>query len=178
MKSIIGMTVVGLLVMSGSAFAYECKSETIGATTKSEFFIVDGGTVTDLRFGLMWDMCSYGQQFNVTTGSCEGEPTVLDTWTEALNSQNNINSSNLYGYNDWRLPNIKELASIVERQCRQPAINLEVFKGTVNGVYWTNSPDGLVNPGHHGRLIDFSDSVEFYRATGPKKFARHVRTVK
>lgn len=171
------MVLVALTLMSGATVAYECKTESISATTKSEFFIVEGGTVTDLRFGLMWNMCSHGQNYNATTNACEGEPSEAESWQDALNSQDDVNSAKLYGYNDWRLPNIKELSSIVERQCRQPAINLDIFKGTVNGVYWTNTPDGQVNAEQKGRLIDFSDSVEFYRATSPGKFVRHVRMV-
>jgi hypothetical protein len=166
------------LVCAGSAQAYECKTNVIKASTKSENFIINGdGTITDLRFGLMWNVCTYGQSYNAGNGNCEGEPIATENWAQAMMTQSDVNSARLYGINDWRLPSIKELQSIVERQCRQPAINLNIFKGTVNGVYWSNTPDGQINNGLKGRIIDFSDGVEFYRATAPKKFVRHVRSV-
>ena len=44
------------------------------------------------------------------------------------------------GYTDWRLPNQKELQSIVERQCVSPSVNAGVFPATVNTFYWSASP--------------------------------------
>ncbi len=34
------------------------------------------------------------------------------------------------GFTDWRLPNIKELISLVEHQCASPAINETIFPDT------------------------------------------------
>jgi hypothetical protein len=57
------------------------------------------GTLTDLSTGLMWDQ----------NGSSDGM-----SWEEALDYIQELNSQNHLGYSDWRLPNAKELHSIVD----------------------------------------------------------------
>ncbi|WP_445767758.1 Lcl C-terminal domain-containing protein [Rheinheimera sp.] len=171
--------VFAVSVAGFSCAAYECNESSIEATTKPQNFILDNvkGTVTDLRFGLMWDMCSFGQEYNSELMQCDGDPASVNSWSEAILTQDEMNSSSAKGFDDWRLPNIKELQSIVERQCSQPAIRLSIFKGTANGVYWSNTPDNTVNPEMNGRIIDFSDGLEFFRATSPVRFVRHVRVI-
>ncbi len=69
-------------------------------------FIPQGnGTVIDKRTGLQWMRCSLGQ---VWTGkTCKGEPSQY-TWNDANNQQ-----IDFAGYNDWRLPTIWELETLV-----------------------------------------------------------------
>lgn len=63
-------------------------------------FVDNGdGTVSDLATGLMWSQ----------TDSGEGM-----IWEEALAWVEQKNSENYLGYSDWRLPNAKELQSIVD----------------------------------------------------------------
>lgn len=57
------------------------------------------GTVSDLATGLMWDQ----------NGSSEGM-----NWEDALAWVQQLNAQNYLGYSDWRLPNAKELQSIVD----------------------------------------------------------------
>jgi len=67
------------------------------------------GTVTDSHTGLMWKQCTVG--FATTTTFCDtatGDPTLM-SWQTALAT---AESSNFAGYNDWRLPNHHELASL------------------------------------------------------------------
>lgn len=176
MKRVLGLSIFAVL-MSSSVFAYECK-DSIEPTTRAEQFLDNGdGTITDLRFGLMWQMCTYGQHFDSETKVCKGDASAVNTWSAAILSQDAINGDSQQGYGDWRLPSIKELQSIVERQCRQPAIKLSLFNGTSNAAYWSNTPDGSVNTTAIGRLIDFSDGVEVLRATNTQRFVRHVRSI-
>ena len=176
MKSKLLMTFCALWTYG--VHAYECKSTSIQETTNPAHFLDNkDGTVTDLRFGLVWSVCTFGQTFDKTDQTCKGEPKAANDWATAIATQDEINAQKFAGYSDWRLPNIKELNSIVERQCRQPSIKLSIFKGTINSRYWSNTPDDLVNPSFQGRVIDFSDGVEFARPTTNTSYVRHVRKI-
>lgn len=65
------------------------------------------GTVTDHATGLMWSQDDSGD--GVDTGPRSGM-----TWEEALAWVEQKNDENYLGYNDWRLPNAKEMQSIVD----------------------------------------------------------------
>ncbi|MFC4788204.1 DUF1566 domain-containing protein [Giesbergeria sinuosa] len=57
------------------------------------------GTVTDVATGLMWAQADSG---------------VAKNWQDALAWVQTQNHANALGYNDWRMPNAKELQSIVD----------------------------------------------------------------
>lgn len=57
------------------------------------------GTITDAATGLMWSEADSGEGMN---------------WEDALAWVQQKNEENHLGYNDWRLPNAKELQSIVD----------------------------------------------------------------
>jgi hypothetical protein len=48
--------------------------------------------------------------------------------------------SNFAGKSDWRLPNIAELHTIVERENYNPAINTAMFPSTPGRFFWSSSP--------------------------------------
>ncbi len=62
----------------------------------NQLLVNKDGTVTDLATGLMWQQTDSGQGMN---------------WEKALSYAENLE---LGGYSDWRLPNAKELQSIVD----------------------------------------------------------------
>ena len=99
------------------------------------------GTISDAQTGLMWSKCSYGQPYDGTDTDndgliCDGSP-AFGNWQQAFAW---AADSTDYGYSDWRLPNIKELGSIVDFGSARPAINQSVFPSTVSGPYWTSTP--------------------------------------
>jgi ABC-type amino acid transport substrate-binding protein len=81
------------------------------------------GTVTDNNTVLVWQ-----QEDDNTTR----------TWEEAQNYCTNLS---LEGYEDWRLPNVKELQSIVLFGVTVPAIDTVVFPNTDSSHYWSSTTD-------------------------------------
>ena len=49
--------------------------------------------------------------------------------------------STFAGFSDWRLPNVRELESLLETCHSHPAINTVLFPGDGSVYEWTGSPD-------------------------------------
>ncbi|MCF7501265.1 DUF1566 domain-containing protein [Pseudoalteromonas sp. L1] len=127
---------VGLFAaLAGVAQAQVCYDGVAETTPTTRFVINDDGTVSDSKTGLMWQRCSFGQSYNTETLNCEGTSQQL-SWGEALRG---ATMSDYAQYNDWHVPNIKELASILEHQCVQPSINEQVFYATKLQNYWSST---------------------------------------
>lgn len=125
------------LLLSLPAVAQSCFSSVEPSTETNRFVVNDDGTVTDSQTGLQWMQCSLGQQWQ--NASCIGDASEL-SWQQALQQAHGYQFADTLG---WRLPNIKELASISERACVRPAINAEVFPNTRGDDYWTSTPSTL-----------------------------------
>jgi hypothetical protein len=93
-------------------------------------YSADGSEVTDAQTGLVWRRCSAGQIWSGT--SCVGGLTVL-THEGAL--------AYAATQTGWRLPNIKELTSLVDTSKRSPATDTVAFPGTTSTTYWSSTPD-------------------------------------
>ena len=70
------------------------------------------------------------------------------TWQEALDFVATMNREQLFGHGDWRMPNRRELRSLLSLQTKLPALPehhpfIEVF----NGWYWT-STTAAISPAH------------------------------
>ena len=125
-----------LWLAAGAAQAVTCLSG-IAASNPDNIYTVHGdGTVTDTRTGLMWKQCleGYGGAGCIADGT-----TTSFTWANALA---HAESHTFAGYTDWRLPNQKELRSLVEECRRSPAINDAIFglNTTLSSVVWSGSP--------------------------------------
>jgi len=120
-----------------SVHAQTCNGNLISTAPNLRFSDNANGTVTDNRTGLMWQKCSFGQNAMTCNGSV-----LTVSWFDALTNTNSVNQGiGFAGYTDWRLPNIKELRSLVEQKCVSPAINLNVFPSTPSSyTYWSSSP--------------------------------------
>jgi hypothetical protein len=91
------------------------------------------GTVTDNVTGLMW------QQEDDDTTYNWYEATGKYDATDNLFSTHVCDSLSLAGHSDWRLPDEKELLSIVNYDSSNPAIDTIYFPNTNSSGYWTST---------------------------------------
>lgn len=153
-----------IMAVSFPTFAQLCKPGIITPShSKDQYVDNNDGTITDIANQLMWSRCSLGQDF--LDNECGNSiPMSSSSWQEALNAVASFNSENESAYQDWRLPNIKELGSLVERSCSAPAIDLTLFPSTASAPYWSNTFDSLdiyLKSGIDGLIINFEDGFEF-----------------
>lgn len=143
MKKIkVGIALLALLV-SGTAVA-SCINNVVRTNPNSIYTDHDNSTVTDNQTGLMWMQCSQGLS---GSGCATGSATLMN-WKQAMEAAQAANSGGgTFGYTDWRLPNIKELESLVERACYSPSINARHFPATVGSFYWSSSLSYIPNNG-------------------------------
>lgn len=121
----------------------------------------------------MWMRCSSGQQW--ARGRCAGSPTPSN-WSAAQAAAEQVNRQGDFFFNDWRLPTVRELATIAERQCRDPRINLAVFPDTPASGYWTATPPPGASADAAALVLDFGAGGVQARAKGGAAHLRLVRT--
>ena len=85
------------------------------------------GTITDNATGLMWAKDGNGAGCN--SGAKIAWSAAI-TWAEGLTFAT---------HDDWRLPNVKELQSIVDYGTSTPAINTTYFPNTQFNYYWSST---------------------------------------
>ena len=78
--------------------------------------------------------------------------TVGKNWSDAIDHCENLS---LGGHDDWRLPNINELRSIVNDRGYDPAIYEKFFLNINTAYYWSSTSDTLNND--HAWIIGFSN---------------------
>ncbi len=167
-----------------------------GNPDRAKDFIPQGdGTVIDKRTGLQWMRCSLGQSWTGTT--CEGKGKRY-LWEVAKGMR-----INLAGYDDWRLPNIWELETLVYcdsgtfmsrssnkgylNECtgdfKSPTIVKKAFPNSEYN-YWSSTildkgsyASGYENFGNRIPEVSFYlGTVNFYYSKGHSFYVRLVRT--
>lgn len=93
------------------------------------------GTVTDGTTHLVWDQCPYG----LTGSTCNTGTALYGDWAGALNAAAIANAAHYKGFNDWRVPNLNELESIVKIDRFNPAADSAAFPGQPNKKFWTST---------------------------------------
>jgi alpha-tubulin suppressor-like RCC1 family protein len=133
------------------------------------------GTVVDTSTSLMWKRCSEGQTWDAINEVCAGNAQTY-TWQGALQRVTSVNQGSTgqnIGHNDWRLPNRNELASLVEYQCKTPAINATVFPSTAAAPYWSSSPSaGHADRAWQVNMLDGGASDAFKTGGAYIRFVR------
>jgi hypothetical protein len=114
------------------------------------------GTVTDLNTGLMWEKkvegsgclhCVNDESYRWSIGIEDGSQTSIWDWLDALNA------SNFAGHSDWRIPNVRELHSIVHYGFSSPSLD-PVF-GPSAVAYWSSTTRSGVSGFNDAAFVDF-----------------------
>lgn len=165
---------------------------------ENEFIDNDDGTITDNATGLMWAQDDSGSEFDegfdYTTLDfldADGDgllvPADADmqgamTWEDALSYVEALNEAEYLGYSDWRLPNVKEIHSLMDYS-KTPAVDGvatidSVFNSTAisneNGdtdypFYWsgtTHATNGDSEYGVAGAYVAFGRAMGYSEDLG------------
>ena len=163
-----------LLVLSFSPIivaAQSCQTDRIPATTPtSRFMVNNNGTVIDTQTNLMWKRCREG----LSGTNCTSGNATTYTWKQALKQAKAVNDSGGFaGYIDWRVPSVKELLSIIEKQCVEPSINLTVFPNTPSNWFWSSALSS--NYHHYAWYVGFGNGSSSYSG---RFFLHDIRLVR
>ncbi len=135
---------------------------------KNNFKDNEDGTISDLATGLMWQ---------------QSDSKKAMSWEEALAWAQEKNREDYLGYNDWRLPNAKELQSIVDysrspQKTNSAAIDplFEVSPIRDEGgkknypFYWSSTTHKHINSGRSAVYVCFGEALGFFKP--PHSFGR------
>ncbi len=166
---------IALLGLPGSAVTHAqqtCDRAGNSLSSPNSRFVDEGdGTVTDRNTQLMWMRCAAGQAW---AGSrCTGAAT-LHPWQAGHALAAAINHAGTHFFNDWRVPNLRELASVAELHCNHPRINLDMFPATPSAPFWTSSAR-VAREQAEAYVLDFD--VGAVAAAG-KEASHHLRLVR
>ena len=121
-----------------------------------------------------YDSTSSAQKPNGLT-SVNPTQTEIDAITNSIGYRDSVRTSNLCGYNDWRLPTKEELQGIVvSGSGSNPKIDTEWFPNTQNHAYWSSSPD--VGYFYNSWFLNFSNGNVYSHYGRNNDF--HVRLVR
>ena len=90
------------------------------------------GTITDSETGHTWFRCSAGQVWS--DGKCKGRA-IIRNFEEA---QAWAEQAQIADMSNWRIPEIDEMTTIVEDDCRSPAVDTNAFPGIQAENYWSS----------------------------------------
>ena len=101
------------------------------ATSKSRCshagrFVIDDGTVYDRLTSLGW-------------AKMDALPSNTLNWAGALDFIRSMNAASVYGHADWRLPNVRELESLIDLQRNTPALSDDHPLGQIPEGCWSST---------------------------------------
>lgn len=164
--------------------AQVCNSQIDATTPELRYSLHDDGTVTDNQTGLRWQRCPLGYTLDdagtaldYSDDSCTPGAVVTYDWQAALQGAETLNAGGgLAGFNDWKVPNIKQLLSIVERRCATPAINATLFPDTPASAQFWSSTTYIYSA--EADVLDMRNGLNsraFKQGTGSTLYVRLVR---
>ncbi len=84
-----------------------------------------------------------------------------------------LNTNNFGGHNDWRLPTLKELVTLVDYSRVNPSIDTSFFPDTVSFYYWSSTTSANYTNG--AWLVPFDYG---HVHNNPKESSYYVRAVR
>jgi hypothetical protein len=166
--------IVQSILVAPSLADQTCDTSRYALSSPTERFSDNGdGTVTDDVAQLMWMRCSAGQTWS--NGTCVGEAALYE-WQGAQELAAATNASGAWFFSDWRVPKLRELAMIAERQCENPRINLAIFPNTPPRVFWTDSMRPEEGFEDHAYALSFGPEGVQHEAKAERHAVRLVRT--
>lgn len=164
------------IALSTFANAQICQSTIVSSAPDSRYQVVantQGAEILDLETRLIWQRCSVGQSWSGT--QCQGEAQLLD-WSGALKQVAiaNAGKTSTQSVLAWRVPNIRELHSLVEDACLDSSINYNIFPNTPPQLYWSSSPSATKPT--QAWYLDFSQGFFREAAKSQTYSIRLVRT--
>ena len=131
------------------------------------------GTVTDVDSKLMWMRCSSGQSW--VNDQCSGQATTYN-WPDAVREANQISRSGDAFFNDWRVPALRDLATITDRGCENPRTNLLLFPDTPSSAFWTSTPRPGAKPEDMAFALSFGAEGVLAASKDERFYVRFVRS--
>jgi len=149
------------VLMSEPLYAQQCDNSRTATSPDENFIMNSNGTVKDRLSGLLWMRCALGQQWRDQRCAFNH---LGYSFADARDAVSEINDAGGFaGYRDWRLPDMKELMTIVEQRCEDPAINNNAFPDTPVTGYWTSQRDP-----------DYSDGAMLIHFLNGRYYMAHI----
>ncbi len=97
------------------------------------------------------------------------------TYFQAVSTVTELNRQSIDGFNDWKLPHLKDLAFIAEQHCRNPRVRLELFPNFPPGIFWSRYTRIVNDFDPHVFTMDFGFSGVALNHPEESHFVRLVR---
>lgn len=112
------------MVLQEGPAAFSAQGSSAGSSSSQRFVgVLDGVAVTDVRTGLTWE---------------QSPDFFYGAWSEAIA---HCQAKTAGGQKGWRLPSIKELASLIDSSQKDPALpSGHPFGNIKSSIYWSSTP--------------------------------------
>ncbi|SFV87546.1 hypothetical protein MNB_SUP05-SYMBIONT-5-620 [hydrothermal vent metagenome] len=166
MKTKLLITLIFSISTLNFANAQTCNPNSPHNWSDSRYTVNADGTVLDKITRLIWKQCVEG----LTASDCATGSVAKYTWKQAFEF---ANSHTFAGKSDWRLPNLKELASLAAFDCYNPSINETIFPNTPTYSFWSSSPNAYLS--NNVWLLSFNTGYDSYDIRSNNNRLRLVR---
>jgi hypothetical protein len=136
--------------------------------------------IRDNHTGLVWEVKTNdgglhdkdkGYRWGGKTAKGKGFGEYYADWDVLVDGSN---SELLCGYNDWRVPSLKELHGLVNYAANVPTINTQLFPNTnILSMFWSSSPTASLS--NHAWFVFFGEPVGNYQPRNKESSVRLVR---